>query len=307
MWALALVAGLSALVSVRRTGGADRMSQSHASAGLFRLLPYETTALEIDGQRDRYWAGDFVRFVDPHARVDGLSFRLESGGAPAELVLATAAPGSAIHFLVEPAEGKARLRVGDWGRRRRLVPDAPPEGPPGLLRFNSSPAWRRHRFWWPGEAIYRVRTVRLRLEQRAGRPAAATVRYLGDGRILRRGFAREVLAAPLPGRGEAGAVTEIPIRLRNSGDWTWSSREVLPIHLGYRLHGAGSQTPREGPRTRLAAPVAPGQILEARVEVRWPDQPGLYRLEIDLVQEQVAWFAERLGEPVARGRVRVVH
>ena len=61
----------------------------------------------------------------------------------------------------------------------------------------------------------------------------------------------------------------------------------------------------DGARTRLRDRVRPGSVLEAEVEVRWPEKPGDYLLVVDLVQENVAWFADRTGSPLAQGRVRV--
>ena len=76
IWALAAVVGISALASQIRFGALDPTSQAHANAGLFRLLPYESTATNLDGRRDRYWANDFVRFVDPFAEVGEWSFTI---------------------------------------------------------------------------------------------------------------------------------------------------------------------------------------------------------------------------------------
>ena len=74
IWSLAAVVGASALASQWRYGALDATSQAHTHAGLFRLLPYESTASNLDGRRDRYWAEDFVRFVDPFAAPEAWSF-----------------------------------------------------------------------------------------------------------------------------------------------------------------------------------------------------------------------------------------
>ncbi len=66
-WILALGFWSSGLYSVSLTRDLGSSSQSHAHAGLFRLLPFESTAKNIDGIESRYWRRDFVRFVDPFA------------------------------------------------------------------------------------------------------------------------------------------------------------------------------------------------------------------------------------------------
>jgi hypothetical protein len=54
----------------------------------------------------------------------------------------------------------------------------------------------------------------------------------------------------------------------------------------------------------LPRPVAPGEQLEIEVPLT-PPAAGSYRVLVDLVLEDVAWFADRVGEPLAEGRVEV--
>ena len=87
-WALAFALYGSAWISVTRTAEVDRTSQSHAHAGLFRWLPYESTTPEIAGRRDRYWADHLVRFVDPYASIAAWTFELAAGDPATELQVA---------------------------------------------------------------------------------------------------------------------------------------------------------------------------------------------------------------------------
>jgi len=57
-------------------------------------------------------------------------------------------------------------------------------------------------------------------------------------------------------------------------------------------------------RGELPGTVRPGQRLETTLALRWPERPGRYRVTVDLVLEDVAWFADRLGEPLATSQVR---
>ncbi len=43
-----------------------------------------------------------------------------------------------------------------------------------------------------------------------------------------------------------------------------------------------------------------------KIPFTWPEEPGTYELEADLVLEHVAWFQERLGHPLARKRFEVL-
>jgi len=304
-WLLALVVGASALVSVARTRELDPLSQNHAYAGVFRWLPFESTARGLDGRRDRYWQEDFVRFVDPFARVGPTSFELSSAAPGAEIEVATAWAGDPLHWLVVADAPDARLVISDWlGRRtHRLSPN--PAGSGGPLMARQAPAWRYHRFWWPGSALYRVRLLRLRLETASGRPAHARVRYLGRHEVPSSGFEREVEPVALPSVAVAGGSARIEVGLLNRGGWSWDSEATLPVLLGARLEpldGAGGSVER---RAALPHAVAPGERVRAAVELRWPDRPGRYRLRVDLVLEDVAWFADRVGSPLAEGVVTV--
>ena len=67
--------------------------------------------------------------------------------------------------------------------------------------------------------------------------------------------------------------------------------------------------PTAGPvaegRARLAGDVASGEVFRPHIDIEWPERPDEYRLVVDLMVRDVAWFAERLGEPVAHGLVEV--
>jgi len=57
-------------------------------------------------------------------------------------------------------------------------------------------------------------------------------------------------------------------------------------------------------RARLPKTTGPGESFEVQLGVRAPGEPGVYVLEVDLVQELVCWFAEK-GSHTARAAVTV--
>lgn len=178
-WILALGFGLSGLYSRTLTRDLDTTSQRHAHAGLFRLLPFESTARNIDGVRSHYWRKDFVRAVDPFARTSTRGLSLDSGMPPAELLVATSWPGETVKLAVRASSHQAVLRVTDWQRSDSYPLDGSAEVAPGVLEIRLSPAWRRHGFWWESGADYLVRSFRLWLVHPAGEEVRAEVRYLG--------------------------------------------------------------------------------------------------------------------------------
>lgn len=156
------------------------------------------------------------------------------------------------------------------------------------------------------EERYHVRLLRLAVEAPETSRASLRVRYLGRTAPPSDGFAREVQPIPLPTVVEPGSQTRLELKLRNTGAWTWSSEAVLPVQIGARIEplasakGRGSQ-----PRFPLPGNVAPGESLEAVVTLVWPTEPGRYRVSVDLVVEDLAWFADRTGAPLAGGEVEV--
>ena len=303
-WAVAFLVGASALVSTVRTRAGEASSQSHAHAGLFRRLPYESTAPHIEGRRDRYWARDFVRFVDPYARVERWSFELRAGEPAAELEIATAWSGTPLRFLAVSTERESALVFSDWlGRRRFSLAAFEGGGAGGPIAWHPSPAWRFHPFWFRGPQSFRARMVRMRLEGPAG--STVRLRYLGRERIPAAGFAREVVRAELPAHAVAGAPAAIAIEAVNRGGWSWSSERTLPVRLAVSLAALDGSESREW-RWSLAREVAPGERLRQELDLVWPQRAGDYRVRVDLLVEDVAWFAEKLGTPIAEGVVRVL-
>ena len=309
-WALAGLAYASALVSVIDHRELDAGSQSHTRAGIFRLLPYESTARDIVGRRDRYWAGHFLRFVDPFPGVAKWHVDLYAGRPPAELIMAHWRPLGQIRLYVETAAPEATLEVSDYGHRSRF-PVGTHRGdvirrPLGVeVDIEPSPAWRRHRYWWDAETLYSSRSLRLRLLTPGGEPARAVLRYFGDPALLEQSFSYDLRHAVVPERVSAGTTTRINLRIRNTGEVVWKPEDVVPTRYQYRIRDPAGELVGGSGRLELPDRVEPHHDVVLDIDVAWPDVPGTYRLELDLVLEHVAWFADRLGSPVLSREVVV--
>jgi hypothetical protein len=78
------------------------------------------------------------------------------------------------------------------------------------------------------------------------------------------------------------------------------------IYLGsHWLNANGQVASKSEGRTPLPADLAPGQETELSFVVDAPAQAGDYFLEIDMLQENVAWFGSK-GSQTYRARVTVV-
>ncbi len=284
----AMVAWGSAIVSARSVGEIESTSQIHARAGLFRLLPFESTARRIDGVSERYWAEDYVRFVDPFAVDARWSFRLDAENPAAEVLVATDWQAQPLHFVVSPDTAEVRVAVRDWrGVWEWAVPAARPE-PPGLIAVDTSPPWRRHAYWWKPGRNYDSRVLRFSLTSDSQVNATAVVRYAGKGRELAPLAAGlPDIAPPLPARATVGSEIDLCLQIRNTGRRPWKRGGLFPVSLGYRWIAGARGKVVAGGTTPLKQNVAPGRILEVPLSLESPTTPGIYQLAIDLQRAPV--------------------
>lgn len=107
-----------------------------------------------------------------------------------------------------------------------------------------------------------------------------------------------------------GAALPIRVIIRNQGTRVWSSsgREddaQFAVRLGNHWRGRfGRMRVFDDLRTGLPFDLAPGETMEVGITPTAPSRPGVWNLELDMVQEYVRWFAEAGSKP-ARVRVHV--
>ena len=306
-WILALIALGSALVSAGRVHDQDRTSQNHAYAGVFRMLPYESTAQDISGRRDRYWAEHFLRFVDPFARVFPGHFEIQAGDPAAELLLAQWDDEKRPIFLASASSPDVTLTISDYRNTRTY--DLGPPNSEHWLEFDLSPAWRRHVFWWPpAEILYKARSLRFQIETADGSPATAQIRYVRTREYWDEAFAYEMLSSNVPATPSLGATSTVTLKLRNTSSRSWKRQDVFPVYAKYRFFTEDSETPAfESRPIQLPVDEVPkqGGLLDLTLDIEWPEQPGRYRFEADLILSRINWFQDRLGHPILRQEVEI--
>ena len=129
-------------------------------------------------------------------------------------------------------------------------------------------------------------------------------------------FKAEIAVADPPAKLRAGQKESIQIKVKNASDAQWYSRggEVNTdpgnrffLAAGNRWLKADGQTLVTNMDGRYGLPrdLKPGEETEVALQVTAPKEPGDYVLEIDLIQEQVAWFSDK-GSPTARAKITVV-
>lgn len=99
---------------------------------------------------------------------------------------------------------------------------------------------------------------------------------------------------PETGTFTAGSSRPIEVAVTNTGPCVWPHS----VHLSYHWWPDDGAAPPlfENVRGFLAGPLYPGRTASVPVVLTAPVRPGRYRLEYDLVHENVAWFASKGGQ-----------
>ena len=136
------------------------------------------------------------------------------------------------------------------------------------------------------------------------------IEILPPGKGLRREFIKTTQAtAPLPTTGfsaqlslahgsmvlKAGQREPVYVRIKNTSGSTWPARgqanDAFAVKLGnHWFNEQGVMVVQDDARASLLFDLPPGQEIELPLTVTVPREPGRYTLEIDMVQELVAWF-----------------
>lgn len=91
---------------------------------------------------------------------------------------------------------------------------------------------------------------------------------------------------------KAGAVLSFPVTVVNTSNTAWAA-----LALGnHWLDGQGNLLVKDDGRAPLSPGIRPQEQCTVDLTVHVPQRAGLYLLELDLVQEHVAWFKDK-GSP----------
>ena len=117
-------------------------------------------------------------------------------------------------------------------------------------------------------------------------------------------FRAEIVPADEALELEAGLIDQIAVRVRNASTAPWPADRF--VNLGNHWRSADGELLRlDDGRALMGETVQPGATIELMLEMQAPTEPGAYLLEMDLVLDGVAWFADR-GSPTTTIPVEVV-
>ncbi|MDO8736108.1 MAG: hypothetical protein Q7K29_03395 [Thermoleophilia bacterium] len=86
-------------------------------------------------------------------------------------------------------------------------------------------------------------------------------------------------------------VYRISVTVKNTGTETWYARGIDPINLTYQLLDKESKPVRlDNARDMIPHRLRPGEEVTMPVYLSTPEQPGIYLVDFDMVQENVSWF-----------------
>jgi len=91
-------------------------------------------------------------------------------------------------------------------------------------------------------------------------------------------------------RASPGSRLSLPVEMHNTSRFWFWSHWPHPVTASYRWKRDGRVVVRDGLRTLLHEPIAPGSRTLIHLDVAVPDAPGEYELVFSLVQEGYAWF-----------------
>lgn len=130
-----------------------------------------------------------------------------------------------------------------------------------------------------------------------------------------KGFKAAITLVDPPAKLRTGQKETIRVKVKNDSPVMWWARGA-PVNTrsdnkfylatGNRWLKAdgGLLTSMDG-RYGLGKDLAPGEEIEVPLVITAPKEPGEYTLEVDVVQEQVAWFSDK-GSPTAKAKITVV-
>ena len=146
-------------------------------------------------------------------------------------------------------------------------------------------------------------------------PAATPATTNTPGPLPDTGFKAEVTLADQAPKLRAGQKETVAIRVKNTSDVTWWQRggEINTRSDNQFYIAAGSRwrdkdgKPTDEPEGHNGIPkdLKPGETTDMTLEVTRPETPGEWTLELDMVQEGVAWFSDK-GSPTTKVKVTVV-
>ena len=134
-----------------------------------------------------------------------------------------------------------------------------------------------------------------------------------EGRVLKplpdNGFKAEITIVDPPTHLKINQREELAVKVKNASDAEWPMRGragdgMFQVNLGDNWHTADGKEVKVDQRAFLPRVVKPGEQVEIPFAIVAPDKAGNFIVEIDMVQEGIAWFDSK-GSMPAKLKIKV--
>jgi SAM-dependent methyltransferase len=104
----------------------------------------------------------------------------------------------------------------------------------------------------------------------------------------------QIRALNVPAAMAAGSVATIDVEVQNISSEDWTQRKVTELNLGNHWLSENQKHTliHDDGRSRLPGRLGSGERHTVSLEIIAPAAPGIYYLELDVVQEKVRWFKD---------------
>ncbi len=137
----------------------------------------------------------------------------------------------------------------------------------------------------------------------------------GAGPLPDSGFKAEITALDPPDRLRPGQPSVINIKVKNTSDVIWWQRggeTTDRTDNKFYIAAANRWVDKDGKvsaetegHNGIPKDLKPGEETEMTLQITAPKHPGEWFMELDMVQEGVAWFQEK-GSPTTKVKIQVV-
>jgi hypothetical protein len=111
-------------------------------------------------------------------------------------------------------------------------------------------------------------------------------------------FAQAIAAERWPTQLKVRSSINLPVYVKNTSNFTWSSQTTNPVNFAYHwLDANGEVSVWDGVRTALPSDLPPSASTTLNATIKAPDVPGQYTLRLTMLQEGVAWFEGQGAKP----------